>query len=127
MPRVISRLSRVLVVLALLASVGGHWMLLQSVAWTRMIVERSREASFAQAVQSTFDGEHPCAMCKRIAGGKQEEKQPDKAPVAATIDLLMELRVITLLPPSERLVFALQTQESASRMERPPVPPPRLG
>lgn len=125
MSRALSRLSRIVVVLALLASVGGHWMLLQSVAWTRMIVERSREASLVEAVETTFDGEHPCAMCKRIAERKQEEKQPAKAPVTAKIDLMMEKRVIALLPPCERSEFSLQTQEGESRTERPPLPPPR--
>jgi hypothetical protein len=120
-----SRLSRILIVLVLLASVGGHWMLLQSVAWTRMIVERSRAASFTEAVQTTFDGAHPCSLCKRIAEGRQGEKQPAKAPVAAKIDLLLERRIVTLLPPSERIKFSMETRAGLARTERPPVPPPR--
>jgi hypothetical protein len=114
------------VVLALLTSVGGHWMLLQSVAWTRMIMERSRDASFVEAVQSTLGGERPCPMCKRIADGRQGEKKSGKAPVTPKVDLLLERRVITLLPPSERVEILLRRRDGGSRTERPPVPPPRV-
>jgi hypothetical protein len=123
---ILRKASRLIVVLALLASVGGHWVLLQSVAWTRMIIERTHTDSFATAVQTTLDGEHPCDLCKRISEGKQNEKQPDKSPLNVKVDLLCERRVIAIEPPSEPVIFPPGRTEGTPRAERPPVPPPRV-
>jgi hypothetical protein len=120
------KLSRILVILALLASVGGHWALLQSVAWTRMILERTQTESLASAVQETFDGEHPCAMCKRITEGKQHERQEQKAPAKVKLDLVCERRIIAFEPPSQPVNFPSSPTDAMPRAERPPVPPPRL-
>ena len=49
---------------------GGHWMLLQSVAWAGMIVEYSRHAPLQTALEETFDGKHPCPMCRMIESGR---------------------------------------------------------
>ena len=114
-----------MVILALLASVGGHWALLQSVAWTRMIIERTHEDSFAAAVKTTLDGEHPCDMCKRITEGKQNEQQPEKSPLSVKMDLLCERRIIAIAPPSEPMNFPSSPTGGTPRAERPPVPPPR--
>jgi hypothetical protein len=55
----------------LVAGTGAHWGALQSVAWTRMLAENLRTVLFADAVVRTFDGQHPCSLCKVIA--KREE------------------------------------------------------
>ncbi len=34
--------------------------------WGRMIVERSAERSFSEAVESTFSGQEPCGQCIQI-------------------------------------------------------------
>jgi hypothetical protein len=117
--------SRLVVILALLASIGGHWAVLQSVAWTRMIIERTQMDSFATAVQTTLDGEHPCDMCKRITEGKQNERQSEKSPLNVKVDLLCERRLIAIVPPSEPMNFPSSPAEGTPRAERPPVPPPR--
>jgi hypothetical protein len=124
-PPVVSRISRLVVVLALLASVGGHWAVLQSVAWTRMLVERAGRASFAQAVKTTFDGAHPCAFCKRIEGVKQKEQQREKAPIAVKLDLLLERRHIAFIPPFVDAGFFSVVVHAPSRVDCPPAPPPR--
>ena len=123
---VLRKFSRILVILALLASVGGHWALLQSVAWTRMILERAQTESLASAVQETFDGEHPCAMCQAITAEKQKEQQPEKVQVKVKLDLVCELRPIAIAPPSQPVIFPSSPTEGTPRAERPPVPPPRL-
>ena len=117
--------SRLIVILALLASVGGHWALLQSVAWTRMIIERTHTESFTVAVQTTLDGEHPCDLCKRITEGKQHERQPEQAQVKVKMDLLCERRIIAIAPPSQPMIFQSGPTVGTPRAERPPVPPPR--
>ena len=126
MAPVLRKASRLIVILALLASVGGHWALLQSVAWTRMIIERTQEDSFATAVKTTLDGEHPCGMCKRITEGKQNEQQEEKAQVKVKLDMLCELRLIAIVLPSRAMNFPSNPSEGTPRAECPPVPPPRL-
>lgn len=125
MALVLRKASRLIVILALLANIGGHWALLQSVAWTRMIIERTRADSFTTAVQTTLDGAHPCDLCKRITAGKQHEQQPEKAPLNVKVDLLCERRIIAIAPPSEPVIFPSRLAEGTPRAECPPVPPPR--
>jgi hypothetical protein len=68
-----------LVVLALVLSTGLHWAALQTVAWTTMLADNLRQQSLTQAVSQTFDGQHPCCLCKAIAAGKQSEKKTELA------------------------------------------------
>ena len=126
MSLVLRKASRLIVILALLASVGGHWAVLQSVAWTRMIIERTHADSFVTAVKTTLDGDHPCDMCKRITEGKQSERQEEKVQVNVKLDMLCELRLIAIVPPSQPMNFPSSPTEGTPRAERPPVPPPRL-
>ena len=51
---------------AVLAMCGGHWLVLQSVAWGRMIADFSQEDSIGTAIAKTFSGKHPCSMCLQI-------------------------------------------------------------
>lgn len=43
-----------------------------------MLVDYSRSESFAEAAKKTFDGDHPCPMCKVV---KQTRKDEDKKPL----------------------------------------------
>ena len=76
--RILRRLAVSAVSAALFLLVGGHWALVQTVAWGTMIMDFSKQGSVSEAVTKTFDGEHPCALCKKISQAKTD--QP-KAPV----------------------------------------------
>jgi hypothetical protein len=71
---VITRFGHWLLILALLAATGGHWAVLQTIAWTNMLAKNLRTNSMGVAFTRTCDGKNPCAMCKRIAAGKKSEK-----------------------------------------------------
>lgn len=123
--QVLSRLSKCLVVLALAGSIGLPWMLLQTVAWTTMLANNLRTDSFSEAVTKTFDGQHPCPLCKAISAGKKSEKRS----AALSTVLKMEFP-----PVSERFVFISPPPVSAfspaglfaaALSAKPPVPPPR--
>ena len=73
----LTRLPRVLIVLALAGSIGLHWAFLQSVAWVGMVVTYSKTDRLPEALQKTFDGQHPCKLCKHIAQGKKSEKKAE--------------------------------------------------
>lgn len=61
--------------IAILAMSGGHWLVLQSVAWARMIVEFSQRDPLGTAIAKTFDGRHPCALCLQVRQGQAEERE----------------------------------------------------
>jgi hypothetical protein len=73
---VLARFSKFLVVVALVATTGLHWAVLQSVAWTTMLASNLRTQSLAEAVTHTFDGRHPCCLCKTIAATKNPGRKP---------------------------------------------------
>ena len=67
--------------------------MLQGVAWSTMVKDFSHTGSLTQAVEKTFDGKHPCAMCKKIASARTSE---EKAPVTVKVDKKSEVFVKTL-------------------------------
>ena len=69
----ICRLQRLCIVVTLMLSIGLHWTLLQSAAWVGMLVSYTQEGpSLKDAVAMTFDGAHPCELCKAVARGRDQ-------------------------------------------------------
>jgi hypothetical protein len=112
--------------LVLFAASGGHWMVLQSVAWSRMLMSYSQEGRFATAVVKTFDGQHPCALCKRIAQSKAAEPQPVR-------NIEVETNAVFVAPPLAVMVrkdgpswrLEIPAWSGERRAEQPMAPPPR--
>ena len=122
-------------VLGCLHLCGGQWGALQVVAWTKMIVDYSAKDGLAEGAAKTFDGAHPCCMCKAITEGKkQESKEPNgKIPVAAQNLAMKECvlgKAIVIPAPTSCDIAVVSLPEfagSGARVGyRPPVPPPRL-
>jgi hypothetical protein len=122
---VTSRLGRAAIVLALCVSIGAHWTALQSVAWATMIVQYAQRCSLPEAVAKTFDGNHPCDLCKHINKAKDSEKTQDAQPASVKPDLICTTRAIALVPPYTFCSFAGVTMTQSAEMQAPPVPPPR--
>jgi hypothetical protein len=109
----------------LVATVGAHWALLQSVAWTTMLADNLRFGSVSEAVSRTFDGKHPCPLCKAIAAGRKSEKKREFAPSAQKFEF--PLAQTAALPPTPavfELVAAAHHFVEAPALQ-PPSPPPR--
>lgn len=119
------RVRNALLILVLLAGTGAHWCALQSVAWTRMLADNLRTTSFAEAVARTFDGRHPCSLCKVIATAKKSEKKAEfpqpltkfEFPLTTQSLLLVASTRSQFIPPVDEFVEPLSQQ--------PPTPPPR--
>jgi hypothetical protein len=114
--------------LALLVASGGHWTVLQSVAWARMLIEYSRDSSLAEAIEKTFDGEHPCSLCHKIRQGRQqEEQQPPLRPWEKQSEFLLDSRRVAVpLPPATAAeVSAAALNLHSDFIPAPPKPPPR--
>ena len=123
--RVLQRLTRLLVVLALTLSLGAHWMFLQSVAWVGMVVNYSQHDPFIEALSKTFDGKHPCQLCKMVQTGKAQEQQQAKQKPTTKFDQFLAAGQSILLrsPKLERLALT-HSSSSHARCESPPTPPP---
>ncbi len=121
----LARLGHYLLILALLGATGGHWTLLQSVAWTTMVVEHARTAPLTVALAKTFDGKHPCQLCKKIEKGRETEQRPDLPPLTVKLEFFYVSARPLLYPP--QVLPRPHTAHAAegARVESPPVPPPR--
>ena len=120
-----TRLSKIITVFALVLTLGGHWALLQSVAWVSMCVRFAQQDSWRVALNKTFDGQHPCALCRAVQQGQQAEQEQPQRSLVQEFDLfssvpeefvLLESSATPLLPP---------VAIDLGRAEQPPTPPPR--
>jgi hypothetical protein len=126
MPRPFLKAGQLLLVVALFATCGGHWVVLQSVAWTKMVATFSHDDGFAHALVKTFDGQHPCVLCKSIAQGNASEKQKDGAQViVGKLILFHQFSAIALVRADQISEHAAGVFSGAVRGDAPPVPPPR--
>lgn len=115
-------------VIVLVLSLGLHWAVLQTVAWTGMVVSYSRDATFSEAVSRTFDGEHPCPMCKVIKQGQAEERgQPQKAQVkpGTKMDLGLVWQWVVFDFSCDCNRIPSPNAEASVRAYEPPKPRPR--
>jgi hypothetical protein len=111
--------------LVLASSVGLHWPLLQSFAWTTMLVGNLKITSFSVAVQRTFDGRHPCALCKAIAEGKKSERKSDPLVPLKKMEAVNGAAPIVVWPSASFPVLKAQAALLATLLRAPPTPPPR--
>ena len=123
--RLMRRFTCLMVLAAFLFSCGGNWAVLQGIAWANMIREYSAMVPLSQAVQMTFSGEYPCAICKAIAERKSAEQQKDFT--LSKYDKQCPLPVVVALakPAVADISYAELTVLFSSRTEIPPTPPPR--
>lgn len=70
--------ARVLLVATLCLSVGVQWVVIQGVAWTTMLISFSQNGTLIEAVEKTFDGDHPCPLCCAVKEGKAKENQQEQ-------------------------------------------------
>lgn len=73
------RLMAVVLVLCL----QGPAMLLQEVAWAKMLIEYTAERGFARGVVETFDGSHPCELCVKagdLRKGEGKDNPSERVP-----------------------------------------------
>ncbi len=90
-----------------------------------MLVKNARHVSLSEAVAETFDGKHPCHLCRVVAAGKKSEKKSEVVPAVAKIDLICTTRRWSCLPPFRPHVYAGLVVSFDQYIEQPPSPPPR--
>ena len=87
-----------------------------------MAINFSQTETLDEALSKTFDGKHPCKLCKLV----DQEKKQERLKVETKLELWVTQREITLFTP--RLIaepFLSQSLPLVIRDSKPPVPPPR--
>ena len=120
--------ARMLLVAALMVSIGAQWAILQSTAWLGMAVTYSlNEGSLSEGLSKTFDGDHPCPLCNLVEKGqKKEQKLPTKK-ADVKMELLLTTRMVVLTPPLPTFLPRAAQETAIARNTEPNVPPPRRG
>ena len=120
------RLAHLIVLVAFIFSCGGQWAAFQVIAWANMIREYSEMVPLTQAVQMTFSGRYPCAICKAIAERKSAEQQKELARAKYEKQYPLPAVVTLALPKVSATSWLEPAFVFSSRTETPPTPPPRL-
>ena len=121
-----ARFGKFLVVLALVLATGLHWAALQTVAWGTMLAANlSSQQSLAETVSRTFDGEHPCPLCKAITAGKKSEKQSDQITLKLKLEFPPVADTFVLIAPKAFEPFVAEDFAADFFSSMPPLPPPR--
>ena len=119
------RLPRLAIVAALACSLGLHWGFFQSVAWMGMVISYSQDAPFKEALAKTFDGKHPCPLCKVVAEGKKSEKKSEATLSLKKFDGLNQALPLVIFPPASFPSIGAQEVFPEALAHAPPTPPPR--
>ncbi len=117
--------SRIITIIALCCAIGLHWIALQSLAWTSMVVQYSKCARLGQAIEQTLDGAHPCSLCHIVNKGTASEKKSGAQLPLSKIDIVCVARTFQLLPRSVQFDYPASDCSPGEFEHSPPVPPPR--
>lgn len=102
--------------------------LLQTVAWGWMITTYSQEDGLKEGLRKTFDGNHPCGLCERIAQARPDTAPTSLAPITpAPFDFLWTLSSITGDLPRKQANELFSSSLSPWDLDpaSPLLPPPR--
>jgi len=114
------------VLFAFLLNCGGHWYVLQGVAWVNMIRDYSQMVPLTQAVAMTFSGEYPCPICKAIA----KEKKAENAKFCSFSKELKKISTTNntriIAPDATPVTYFEMRAEPRFRNDSPNIPPPRF-
>jgi hypothetical protein len=119
------RPAKVLVVIMLATTLGMHWALLQTLAWTTMLADNLNSVPFQEAVTKTFDGKHPCPLCKAVAAGKNSEHKKEFSFDSFKPEFPLFAEVIVPVAPSEYQLCPRENFSAPFLTQQPPTPPPR--
>jgi hypothetical protein len=122
---VIRWIARAVTIFALCCAIGLQWLALQSIAWTAMIVDYSKQGSICRAIAKTLDGAHPCSLCHVVNSANAAEKKADLQLLTPKIDMICAGQAISLFQSFVSVEYTVRDSCSSQIGRSPPVPPPR--
>ncbi len=120
------RIARLVLALAMCASLGLHWAALQAVAWTQMIVTYSQYEDLGVAVKKTFDGAHPCDLCLLVRDGQNDKKNSQATQLTKKLDAVVARAEVASTQDSQAIEFPDFETCAVGWQSIPPGPPPRV-
>jgi hypothetical protein len=117
-------IARFLVLIAAVQLLGGHWAVLQTVAWVGMAIEYAQTDSISGALAKTFDGAHPCELCQVVTKGQAKEKTQDQVRLVVKLDAILAPAVALPPRPEAPARFFVQTSLRGRHSAAPPTRPP---
>lgn len=137
MPQAASWL-RQFAVLCLVLLMQGPALLVQEVAWAKMLVTYTQERGLKRGVIETFDGKHPCKMCAKAAElrksegqGEPRNHQQEKKSLRLSWGEMVPAKWLEVPKDSATDVVTIAGSESSGitgrGKESPTLPPPKLG
>jgi hypothetical protein len=90
-----------------------------------MVVSYSQGAPLTEALAKTFDGKHPCALCKQIAKGKATEKQSEFPPAGKKFEFSYAAVDFVFRAPTHYWTVRGLDERANPLNHAPPVPPPK--
>lgn len=121
---------------SLILLMQGPALLVQEVAWAKMLVSYTQQRGLVRGVVETFDGKHPCKMCAKAAELRKSEGKSDplnqpreKKPIRFTWGEMVDTR--HLVVPEDSWIDCLAPLSSVTLRtpgrgkDSPLVPPPR--
>ena len=90
-----------------------------------MLAENLRQDSVTEAFQKTFDGKHPCGLCKAVTEGRRSEKKAEFPAPLMKIEFVSERIAFVFSAPQDFEVLPERAFHSDNFSKQPPVPPPR--
>ena len=119
--------------LAILATIGillgGHWGVLQSIAWVGMIYFYSESVGLREGISKTFDGKNPCRLCESLRDARTQESNTEI--LVGSVKKVELLRSSLAELPSRRdprqSAFPAPGHESAPSFSAAPAEPVPLG
>ncbi|MDX2227402.1 MAG: hypothetical protein SFY92_09975 [Verrucomicrobiae bacterium] len=121
-------LSLSMIFLALFSIGGGPRYTLQMVAWAGMLIDYSQKSGIVVAVAETFDGQHPCQMCKNIESAKKSDTSETLLKAEKKDKNLEQAAVVGLTHAcSALIVVEMPRLLRAQFVSAPETGPPRMG
>lgn len=130
-----AKAAAVFAITAMLCALNLQWGLLQCVAWATMLPSYYFQTeSVSTAVSMTFDGDHPCTLCKTVDQAIQsnaEQNAPEKAslsraPLGLLTLLVTSTESLQIQSPFLKRHALIETAWRGSRRtQSPQTPPPR--
>jgi len=106
--------------------VGGHWGILQGVAWVKMTWDLSTDQTITAAIDQVLKGENPCRLCHAVATGKKAEQDLPLIKQKLKLDFEWRLKSVQIFPPRMNLPERTPIVFGQLRVHTPPLPPPRV-
>ena len=121
----VQRAQKWLIISLLIAAVGGHWAILQSVAWAQMLVRYSHGTTLERGFTKTFSGKHPCKLCQLVKEGRKTERKQEMVKLDLKLEFTFVAGAALIEPPRPHQQPTATDEIAEARLHEPPTPPPR--